>query len=281
MLWKTLIDNATTEFESAGIADPELNAELLAASVLGLWKRNEVRDKFNVEVADDEHSIFQSFVTRRLSNEPLQYITGETEFYGLRLYSSSEALIPRPDTEILVEEALKKAKSTNRILDIGTGSGAIILALASRLPEAHCVGIDISAEAISLAEKNRDRLQIPNVHFEVKNIFDDIGSLGSFDIIVSNPPYISIEDFADLEIEVREFEPRVALTDGDDGFMFYHRIIALADRVLRDDGYLLFETGYSGARRVVQMMDEAGFRDIGIVKDLAGIERVVMGKLGL
>ncbi len=276
--WREIIHQATALLEIAGIADSQTNAELLAISLLGGWTKGDLRQHLDKIPSTGESENYQQLIRRRIENEPLQYITGETEFFGLRLYSSPSALIPRPDTEILVEEALKITKAGSRILDIGTGSGAIILALASRRTDAECIGIDISADAIVLAEKNRTRLGLTNVGFEEKSIFDDVSLLGKFDVIVSNPPYISLAEFEELDAEVREFEPYVALTDGNDGFSFYRKIIELSTSMLKNDGFLLFEVGYVGARQVAAMMTEAGFRDISIMKDLAGVERVVRGQ---
>lgn len=270
------ITAAAHELTLAGITDPRLNAELLAAHLLGLWTRAEVRQRYHDPLSQQDLDRYQSFIRRRLRHEPLQYITGETEFFGLRLYTAPGVLIPRPDTEILIEETLKEAAPDARILDIGTGSGCIALALASRLPNATIVGIDLSADAIQLARKNQLRLGLTNVEFKNADVMseENINSLGKFDIVVSNPPYIPVDEYETLDREVIDFEPRGALTDDADGLTFYKQIITIAPKLLRSGGRLLLEVGYGGAERVAGIA--SNLRYLRTAKDLAGIERVIL-----
>jgi release factor glutamine methyltransferase len=283
MLWKDILNRTSQQLEEAGIDDAFSNAEYLALHVLGFWNKSELRKFLSVEISDDQLRKFESLVARRLAYEPLQHIIGETEFFGLRLFTSPAALIPRPETEILVEEILKVDRDIHSIIDIGTGSGAIALALASRLPDAQILGCDISAEAIALAEKNKARLGIDNVRFKEINIFqEDFGAayLDSFDIIVSNPPYISIEEFETLDSEVKNFDPRIALTDESDGLLFYRRIAEIARHILRPNGMVFVETGYNGALEVKKIFEDRGLSFLRIVNDLQGIGRVVVAKIG-
>src|ERR1043165_9156603 len=210
LTWQEVIQRASNALMRAGIEDPRSNAEYLAMYVLGIWKKSELRDRLQLQIDIPQAKAFDTAISRRLQHEPLQYIIGETEFFGLKLFCSPAALIPRAETEIVVEEALREAnrivdrKKQIRILDIGTGSGAIILALANKLPEAECVGIDISADALSLAERNMNQLGLKNVKFHradfMKTEFD---VNNTFDLIVTNPPYIPEDELSELSIEVR------------------------------------------------------------------------------
>ena len=178
-----------------------------------------------------------------------------------------------------MKEALELSKMDLKILDIGTGSGAIALALASKLPNASVIGIDISSDAVDLAERNKKRLKIENVDFRVSDIFhEEIIKTFSviIDLLVSNPPYISAEEFITLEIEVREFDPRIALTDESDGLTFYRRIADLAPKILAPKGKILVEIGYGNAEIVKKIFTAAGLNVLRTVKDLQGIERVMI-----
>ncbi|MDP4219208.1 MAG: peptide chain release factor N(5)-glutamine methyltransferase [Bacteroidota bacterium] len=285
MTWKDAITLGSNRLVSAGIFEGLINAEYLAAHVLGIWKRSDLRKYYDVVLRDDEQIRYEDLLKRRCMSEPLQHILGETEFFGLRLLATSEALIPRPDTEILVEELIKDGSSHSgeiHILDIGTGSGAIALALASKLPKAKIIGIDISPDAISLADRNKDRLGIGNVSFEIADLFADdmLRKLrNSFDYLVSNPPYISIEEFTTLEAEVRDFDPRIALTDEGDGLRFYRRIAEIAPNLLKPGGEVLVEIGYGASQDVEEIFTAVGFKVIGKIKDLQGIIRVIKAQI--
>jgi len=284
MTWEEAILDASSRLESE-IKDATRNAEYLALHVLQLWNRTEMRKFLGTTLTPEEEATYHELVSRRLKQEPLQHITGETEFFGMRFFTSPAALIPRPDTEILVEETLKIAavysKKELRILDIGTGSGIIALVLGSKLPIAKSMGIDISAEALQLAEKNKERLGISNVTFKQVDIFDEtIENIFSekIDIIVSNPPYIAAEDVGTLDVEVRNYDPRIALTDEFDGLRFYRRIAEIAPKILDPDSRILVEIGFDMAEKVRKIFSDKGFTVLDVVKDLQGIDRVMIMK---
>lgn len=286
MTFQEAIKTATQQFEQFGITDPQVNAEYLVLYILGIWNKNELQKYLNEQITSEEFTKYEGLVSRRLNHEPLQHIIGETEFFGLRLFTSPSALIPRPETEILVEEVLKEAglllRKDLRILDIGTGSGAIALALASRLSDASILGIDISDDAISLSEKNKASLHFTNVSFEAMNVFSGIIEKrfsASVDILISNPPYISAEEFDTLDPEVKLFDPRIALTDESDGLIFYRRIAEIAPKILKENGKIIVEIGYGAAADVEKIFANAGLNVLRIIKDLQGIERVVIVSL--
>jgi release factor glutamine methyltransferase len=273
MLWLEAIRAAEGRLTREGIPDAELNAVLLAVHLKGGWKRSDIDPYLQDYLTVEEAVAFEHLIHRRLSHEPLQHITGETEFYGLRLYTSADALIPRPDTEILVEETLEVAKTwkSPRVLDIGTGTGAIALAIASSVKISECIGIDKSEKALALANRNKERLVLANVSFACHDIFSDVSSLGSFDIVVSNPPYISTKEYDLLDKEVSHYEPRIALTDESDGLISKNGLLG-------DGGWLLFEVGFDTGCDVASIMKKWGFREVELVNDLSGIGRVVKGR---
>ncbi len=285
MTWREAITRATQTLANAGVDDARINAEYLSAHALGLKSKSELRALLGSDIPSSVERQFSALVHRRQQREPLQYILGEWEFFGLPIRVSPAALIPRPETEILVEEALKEAARFARrisILDIGTGSGAIALALASRLPNAETLGIDSSAAAIALAEENKKSLRLSNLRFQHIDIqwtdWTDWTDRGKVEIVVSNPPYIGLEDFENLEPELRLYEPREALTDESSGLTFYERIAALAPKLLAEDGRLLLELGFDASDAVAGIISSHGFDVLRVVNDLAGIPRVVVAR---
>jgi release factor glutamine methyltransferase len=278
----SLIRKSTDFFTEKGIGEAKLSAEHLLAHVLR-EKRLQLYLRFDQPVKEEELAEFRALVRRRLDHEPVQYIVGSTEFYGLEFAVSPAVLIPRPDTEHLIDAILDFRKSgrigdTLRVLDIGTGSGAIAVALAAQLPGVHVTGTDISPEALALAGANAARHALDErIDFVAHDIFD--GGIGSaaapFDIVVSNPPYIPQSEIDTLQPEIRNFEPLIAATDGGDGLRFYHRIAARIDELLAPDGLLVFEVGAGQAPAVMDILREAGMRDIDSRADYGGIERVV------
>ncbi len=285
MTWRDVLADAEQELIKAGVEDARVNAEYLAAHVLALRGRLNLRPKLDREISDSQADDFNRLIIRRKRREPLQYILGEWEFFGLPIKVSPDALIPRPETEILVEQTLVAAfamRSDLTILDIGTGTGCIALALAKHLPHATIVAIDKSVAAIELARENGRLLGISNASFQGSDIFSDewvVSARHYFDLVVSNPPYISQSEFDQLEPELKDFEPRIALTDDADGLTFYKRIAQIAPGMLAPNGRILLEVGYDTSGAVTDILGSAGFVRLHSTRDLAGIPRVVAAGL--
>ena len=229
-------------------------------------------------IQDKLYEAFEMLLKRRLKGEPVAYILGYREFFGLPLKVSADTLIPRPDTETLVESALDKISSctSNLVLDLGTGSGAIALAIAKHRPNAQVTAVDASQAALAIAIENALYLNIKNVHFELSNWFSALNNQ-KFDVIVSNPPYIEINDVHLKQGDLR-YEPLSALASGADGLQDICTIISQAPQYLNPQGGLLLEHGYNQAEQVAALLSQAGFSKISHVQDLAGINRVTQGK---
>lgn len=229
-------------------------------------------------VQEDVYKKFDALLKRRLYGEPIAYILGYREFFGLQLKVSADTLIPRPDTETLVEIALDKmsAQLSLHTLDLGTGSGAIALAIAKHRQNAQITAVDASQAALAIAIENARLLNIKNVHFELSNWFSALRNQ-KFDVIVSNPPYIEADD-AHLKQGDLRFEPLSALASGADGLQDIRTIVSQAPQHLRPQGWLLLEHGYNQAEQVAALLKQAGFSQISHAQDLAGINRVTLGK---
>ena len=226
-------------------------------------------------VSEDEKSLFLNFVDMRASHKPIAYITGEKDFFGMTFKVNEHTLIPRPETEMIVEEIISSGRK--KLLDLCTGSGCIPIAAAAN-SNITALGVDISADAVKMAEINAQNHGLKgSVSFEVCDIFEK-DCFGKFDVITSNPPYITDEDMLTLPPDVSDFEPRIALAGGEDGLKFYRRIVKIAPQNLMPDGLLIFEIGYDEGEAVASLM-EKDFTDIKIKKDLAGIDRVVTGRI--
>ena len=257
----------------AGIADVKTDAWMLLEMAAKI-DRNFYYMHMNDAIPDEQLKEYESVLKKRAEHIPLQYITGETEFMGLPFKVNSNVLIPRQDTETLVEEALKAAKPGMKVLDMCTGSGCIIISILHHGKELEGYATDISEEAIHVAKENA-KLNQAEVSFETGDLFDNVK--GRYDIIVSNPPYIRTEEIAKLMPEVQNFEPFHALDGKEDGLFFYRRIVEQAGDYLNPGGHLLFEIGHDQGKDVSEMMEQAGFRDVCVIKDLAGNDRVVGG----
>lgn len=226
------------------------------------------------ELSPEQENRYLEALEKRATRIPLQQITGEQEFMGLSFYVNEHVLIPRQDTEILVEEAAKFLKSGMRFLDLCTGSGCILLSLLKLRPGAEGTGADLSREALKVAEKNRERLGTEASLIE-SDLFENIE--GSFDMIASNPPYIRREEIETLMDEVRLHEPYMALNGHEDGLYFYRKIAKEAPGHLSPGGGLFLEIGWDQGEAVSELLREQGFQDIKVIKDLAGLDRVVEG----
>ncbi|MDR3724954.1 MAG: peptide chain release factor N(5)-glutamine methyltransferase [Terracidiphilus sp.] len=219
-------------------------------------------------------------VDRRLAGEPIQYITGEQEFYGLPFCVNHHVLIPRPETEGLVERVLELAAGFKypRIVDVGTGSGAIVVTLASKLPQAEFTAIDISSEALDVANSNAARNGVASrIRFQQGDLLTPVKA-GGVEIVVSNPPYVATTDREAMAVEVREFEPTMALFAGVDGLDVYRRLIPAAQEKLAPGGWLAMEIGCGQAEAIADLLAAAGFAQIEFARDLAGIERVATAR---
>lgn len=259
---------------SSGIAEAAWDARLLFEYARQI-DRNFYYLHMNDELSEADWNAYQDALQTRMGHVPLQYITGEQEFMGLSFAVNPHVLIPRQDTEILVEEALKRVKPGMRVLDMCTGSGCIITSIVKYAPSVCGVAADLSPHALSLARENA-RLNGVTVEFVQSDLFAEIS--GSFDMIVSNPPYIPTGEIAGLAPEVREREPRLALDGRADGLWFYRRILSEGAPYLKPGGDLLFEIGADQKEAVFALMRDAGCHMINGIKDLAGLDRVVTGK---
>lgn len=261
-----------------GVENPRLEAEWMLCEALSL-DRVGLYLNFDKPLSDAELALYRGMVARRGRREPLQYILGSQEFMGLEFRVTPAVLIPRHDTEVLVTEAVKRGAACRSILDIGTGSGCVAVAVAKALPEAEVCTVDVAGEAIEVARGNAERNGV-SVQFFQGSLFEPFAGK-RFDMVVSNPPYITSADLACLQQEVREFEPVGALDGGGDGLDFYRRITADAPGYLNPGGWLLFEVGAGQAGEVLELLSSGGFTNERFSQtDPAGIERVVGGRLG-
>lgn len=265
-----------------GVEDSRINAEILLSHILKC-KRMDLYLKFDQPLKDEEVNEYRELIKRRGLREPLQYIVGKVNFYGLEFIVDKNVLIPRPETELLVEEIILKSdkNSALRILDIGTGSGNIAITLSKNLPNAIIDSIDISPLAINIAEQNaflnklNGKLTFQNTDVLKYKVEDH----QKYDVIVSNPPYISKNDYKNLETELLEHEPKIALTDDGDGLSFYEKITSRSKNWLKSRGKLYFEIGINQADEVKNIMLKNEFENIVIQKDYAQIERIITGEI--
>lgn len=263
--------------ERAGIAEAELDAWYLLEYVTGISRASYYGDPGRV-VSEEDLCRYRECIEKRAGHIPLQHITGEQEFMGLSFRVNDQVLIPRQDTETLVEEALKYAMPGMRVLDLCTGSGCILISLLHFCPGLTGVGSDISAEALKMARTNGQRLHVEDrAQWLCGDLFEKV--TGAFDLIVSNPPYIRSAEIEELQEEVRLYDPRIALDGAEDGLLFYRRIIEESKSYLKNGGRLLFEIGCDQGRDVAELLENAGYTEVSVKKDLAGLDRVAAGRL--
>lgn len=277
-----VINRTTPYLQKQGIESPRLTIELLLAHVLQK-KRLQLYLEFERELEPATLDRLRELVKRRVAGEPLQYVTGEVEFCGLKLTVDRRVLIPRPETELLVEVVLKRLASgvaTERpltVVDVGTGSGCMALALAQKLPAAQVIGLDISAEALEVAQANARALGLEkNVRFFQSDLLSNFTSSAPVDVVVSNPPYVSRGDHAKLPKEVKDFEPECALVAGADGLEVYRRLLPAARLALSPGGFLALEMGAGQRAAVAELAIGAGYDVSEVVKDFQGHERVLV-----
>ncbi len=280
----TLLDWAVEQLKKANVYEPALEGQLLLSQALQM-KKLDLFLKKEKEVTNRDISCFKKYIALRCRRIPASYILKNAQFYGLDLFIDKGALIPRPETELLVEEVINAVnrwplavgRRAIKILEIGVGSGAVAVALAKNINQASIIGTDISAKALRIARKN---IKMHKVEKQVKLLR---GSLFAklkekFDIIVSNPPYVAEKDYLKLQPEVG-FEPKSALYGGKDGLNFYRKIIPQARYYLQPGGILAFEIGYGQVRKIVQLLGkEKIFSSIEVKKDYSGIERIIIAK---
>lgn len=291
-IYRGVYEAGREELEKAGIEEAALDARLLLEFVCAT-DRNTLLAHGDREVSEEEYGRYRELIGARAAHVPLQHLTGEQDFMGLTFLVNKDVLVPRQDTEVLVEEVMKNLHDGMRILDMCTGSGCILLSLLHYSNDCQGVGVDLSAEALAVARENYERLRGERPEMEAffleGDLFEALAGSGDdgfgkemfpggkFDIIVSNPPYIESDEILTLMPEVREHEPMMALDGGADGLIFYRRIVRDAAAYLNGGGMLFFEIGCEQAGSVREIMEQAGFREIQVVKDFAGLDRVVYG----
>ena len=277
MNYREAFETGKGALAAAGIEEAELDARLLLEEICGT-DRNTLLVHGDRNVTEEELAQYKEMLEKRSVHIPLQQIIGRQSFMGLDFYVDENVLIPRQDTELLVEEALKELHDGMRILDMCTGSGCILLSLLKYSNDCEGIGADISEEALKVAERNRVQLGLENAAFIRSDLFEAVE--GKFDLLVSNPPYICSDVIDTLMPEVREHEPRQALDGSADGLHFYRRILAECRTYLKPGGMLLFETGYDQGEAVKRLMEENGFLEVEVKKDYGRLDRVVLGTLG-
>lgn len=278
MTYRECYEQGCRTLQAAGIEEATLDARLLLEAVCGT-DRNDLLVHGEQPVMPQAEEKYLHWIRQRAEHIPLQQLTGEQDFMGLTFSVNEHVLIPRQDTEILVEEVLKELHDRMRILDMCTGSGCILLSLLHYSNDCEGLGVDLSAEALEVAGQNVLKVLTPekaeHAHFLQSDLFEKVE--GKFEIIVSNPPYIASAEVEKLMPEVRDHEPRMALDGTEDGLYFYRRIIEEAGKHLVSSGMLFFEIGYDQGQAVSELMRAQGYREVQVVQDYAGLDRVVLG----
>lgn len=273
------LKSATETLTAAGVADARREATSLLVLALEKDKTFLIAHS-DYELSMAEEIRFREFVERRARREPFQYIAGRQEFYKLDFAVTNDVLIPRPETERLVEAAIEilRRRSAPRFCEIGVGSGCISVSILHSLKEARAVGADISERALRVAAKNAERHGVAGrLELKISDVFDRLAN-EKFDLIAANPPYISIEDFRDLQPEVRDFEPRFALTDGENGLTIIEKIVKDAPDFLKPDSFLLVEIGFGQADEARALFEPRLWQTIEILPDLQGIPRTIRAR---
>jgi protein-(glutamine-N5) methyltransferase, release factor-specific len=288
---KLLLDKSILYLEKNSIDESKLIAEIIFSHVLNV-DRMMLFTKYRDEIEDEKIEKIRYFI-QKIGREkfPVQYLLNEQEFYGRKFYVDKGVLIPRQDTEVLVKKMIeilknnilknknleKNLKFHPKILDIGVGSGIIGITAALEIKDSYVLGVDISEKALETAEKNKELLKVPNIKFLKSNLFENV-EFKQFDMIVSNPPYISLNEAGIMSDNTLLHEPSEALFAENDGLYFYYEICQKALHYLADFGYLLFEIGYKQGKNVAKIMTSSGFKNVEVIEDLAGLDRVVVGQ---
>lgn len=277
MIIKEALMKASKKLEENNIPGPLNEAKYLLKFLL---KKDDIYFITNLDKSlnDDELKKYKELVNKRCKHVPFSYITGVKEFMGLEFFVNNQTLIPRPETEIITEYVINNFKDKKLdILEIGVGSGCISISIAKYLSNVNILGVDINEKAIEVANKNIKYNNVENkVNFIKSDLYKNVK--GKFDIIISNPPYIKSDVIETLEDDVKKYEPILALDGGTDGLYFYKKIINDADNFLKDNSYIIFEIGYDQGKDVKTLLEKKQFKEIEIIKDLAGFDRTITAK---
>jgi release factor glutamine methyltransferase len=268
----------TQRFAEQGLASPRLDAEVLLAHVLG-YERIALYTRFDQPLVEAELTAYRELIRRRLHSEPVAYLTGRKEFWSLPFQVDRRVLIPRPETELLVEKALELTaeRPPGALADVGTGSGAIACALKKERPDWRVLATDLAPGALTVARENAARLGLA-VEFLAGDLTAPLATHAPLDLIVSNPPYIGAAELPTLAPEVRDHEPRLALTPGDDALAIVRRLVADAAPLLAPGGALALELGTGSGAAVAELLRAGGYVDVGVRRDYAGHDRVAWGR---
>ncbi len=275
MKYKEVYTEGCERLYGRQIENAKLDARLLLEFICHT-NRNDLLAHGDREVSEENYRKYQQVIEKREQHIPLQHITGSQEFMGLQFQVNEKVLIPRQDTEVLVEEAMLHLHDGMRILDMCTGSGCILLSLLHYSNDCAGTGVDISAEALAVARENAENLEIA-ADFIQSDLFRQLEFNEKYDMLVSNPPYIQTKMVETLMPEVRDHEPVIALDGMEDGLFFYNRIIEECGAYLNGGACVLFEIGYDQGQQVKELMEQQGFREVTVMKDFAGLDRVVTG----
>ncbi len=291
MTYQEILKNAEDKLNTAGDADYKADAWIIFSYIFNMDRMHFMMaclDYIDDEVDEELIDKYNEAVDKRIAGTPVQYITNEQNFYGYDFYVDENVLIPRQDTEIVVENVINTLQSymldkgittIDSVLDMCTGSGCIAVTLSKELPIEHVYASDISDGALEVAKKNAAQLEA-NVDVIKSDVFSELVSLkGKLDAVVSNPPYIASDVIKGLDVQVKDHEPMLALDGSADGLKFYREITSEAPQYLKDGGYLFYEIGYDQGKDVAMIMKENGFTDVMVAKDLAGLDRVCYGHL--
>ena len=273
--WREMMREAAQRLAAAGVENAPRDARLLLAHALGIEPVEViVREMDAVDAVGLTE--FEAAISRRLKGEPVSRIRGWREFYRRRFKVTADVLDPRPETELLVEEGIARLSPGGRVLDLGTGSGCILVSVLAECPGASGTGVDISPAALAVAKQNAEALGVADRASFIEGSWD--AASGPFDLVLSNPPYVTEAEFEALPRDVRNHDPHIALAGGRDGLDPYHLILAQADRLLAPGGSMGFEFGALQGEAVAELMDNAGLIDIELLEDLAGLSRAAFGR---
>ena len=281
-IWRIIdiVNWAEKYFSQNQFTNPKLEIEWLLRSLLKCNKLD-IYLRFEEPLDSRQLSVLRSWIKRRVkNNEPLQYITGSCEFYGRRYIVNSKVLIPRQETERLIDIVIDKSNIIEKpdIIDVGTGSGCIASTLALEISNANVFGIDVSLDALEIAEENKARLNVKNVFFYEMNILIDMPSK-AYDFLISNPPYVSQNEMENLSKEIKNFEPHIALTDFDDGLIFYHRLGEIGKDMLKLNGWIILELGKEKhSNKVYSIFKNLHYKNLALIKDFNGDNRVLIAQ---